>query len=520
MQDRLSKQILKWLAAAAGTLVVAVVTVLIGFSTRLSPLVRNWVVGAVSERYESDVQVKSLNVSLFPLVRVTGEGLMLRHRGRTDVPPLASIKRLSVDAALLGFLRSPKRFRTLQLEGLEISVPPRRDHADQDRSQARKPKRPRYPFVIGEVVADGTVLNIFSKNPDKPPHTFHIYKLRLHSLGMGRPMSFRATLTNPTPPGQIQTAGDFGPWQADDPGLTSVSGSYTFRDADLSVFRGIAGLLSSQGKYQGVLRRVEVQGETDTPDFAVAVSGNPVYLKTHFNAVVDGTNGDTLLQQVEAHFLHSSMLYRGRVAGKVGIKGKTISLDVTATDARLEDLLRLAAKGDKPPLTGAMTLQTHFLLPPGHQDITDKLNLNGGFQISRARFTSPTVQQKVQTLSRRGRSQKDGSDVESVASNLRGHFVLKSGVMTFSNLSFAVPGASVHLTGSYGLRSEQLDFHGALRLEARLSQTTTGIKSFLLKAVDPLFAGNRAGTVLPIDITGTRDQPSFKVDIRRAIFKR
>ena len=107
-----------------------------------------------------------------------------------------------------------------------------------------------------------------------------------------------------------------------------------------------------------------------------------------------------------------------------------------------------------------------------------------------------------------------------MASNFKGYFRLKNAIMTFSLLTFSVPGARVSLHGSYGLASEELDFHGTLRLQARVSQTTTGIKSFLLKAVDPLFEQADAGTVLPLNITGTRNHPSFKVDIRRAIFKK
>jgi hypothetical protein len=84
--------------------------------------------------------------------------------------------------------------------------------------------------------------------------------------------------------------------------------------------------------------------------------------------------------------------------------------------------------------------------------------------------------------------------------------------MKFSSLQFDVAGASVQLTGSYRLRSGELDFHGILRLQAKLSQTTTGVKSFFLKAVDPMFKGKGAGTVLRIQITGTREKPSFGLD--------
>jgi hypothetical protein len=72
----------------------------------------------------------------------------------------------------------------------------------------------------------------------------------------------------------------------------------------------------------------------------------------------------------------------------------------------------------------------------------------------------------------------------------------------------------VELAGTYGLRDEKLDFHGTLRLNAKLSQVTTGFKSFLLKPFDPFFRKNGV-TVLLIKVTGTREQPSFGLEFHR-----
>ena len=72
-----------------------------------------------------------------------------------------------------------------------------------------------------------------------------------------------------------------------------------------------------------------------------------------------------------------------------------------------------------------------------------------------------------------------------------------------------MPGVRISLNGTYGLLDERLDFQGTARLDAKLSETTTGIKSFLLKAIDPLFAKKNAGAVLPIKISGTRSRSSF-----------
>jgi hypothetical protein len=480
----------------------------------LSPFVRDRLVKTLKEHFESDVTLKNFQVSLFPHVRATGEELVLRHKGRNDVPPLITVKRFSAEAGIWGLFSMPKQIRMVRLEGLQVHVPPR-EHREERRDRKQTNTFPA--FVIEEIDADGTFLQILPKEESKLPLEFDISKLTLHSAGKDVAMSFRATLTNPKPPGLIQSRGKFGPWQGDDPSLTPVSGNYTFQNADLSAFRGIAGTLSSEGKYDGVLEHIEVDGQTDTPDFLVKTSGLPVHLKTSFKATVDGTNGDTLLDPVNAQIIGSTLVAKGGVTGTRGIKGKTVSLFVTVNEGKLEDLLHLAVKAAQPPITGLVSFKTQFRLPPGDQDIVDKLNLDGAFKIRAAHFTSFKVQEKVETLSRRGKGQTEDTGSSNVVSNLNGAFTLKAGVITFSKLTFGVPGASVQLSGTYGLRDEKFDFHGNLRLEAKLSETTSGIKAFLLKAVDPLFKGKDAGSVIPIKVEGTRRQPSFGLDIAGAL---
>ena len=49
-------------------------------------------------------------------------------------------------------------------------------------------------------------------------------------------------------------------------------------------------------------------------------------------------------------------------------------------------------------------------------------------------------------------------------------------------------------------------------MQAKISQTVTGAKSILLKAVDPFFRKN-GQTEVPIKITGQREHPSFGLDL-------
>jgi hypothetical protein len=192
-----------------------------------------------------------------------------------------------------------------------------------------------------------------------------------------------------------------------------------------------------------------------------------------------------------------------------------VSLHVTATGARLEDFLRLAIKGDS-PMQGGLDLDTRFELPPGEADVPQRLELDGRFTIRQGRFASDTVQDKVDELSRRGQGRPGSTSVANVISTFSGTFRMRQGVLTLPRLSFAVNGARVNLDGRYRLQSEALQFSGALLLEVPLSQTVTGFKSVLMKAIDPLFRRNGT-TTLPIRIEGTIERPEFKLDVARVL---
>jgi len=168
-------------------------------------------------------------------------------------------------------------------------------------------------------------------------------------------------------------------------------------------------------------------------------------------------------------------------------------------------------KSEPPVMTGDTNLHAKFDLPPGAGDLVDRLRLNGKFEVQNAQFTNPKISSKVQTLSRKGLGKPGDKTAGSDVSSLRGGFKLGDGVVDFSSLAFAVAGASVRVSGNYGLENEKLDFHGKLRLDAKLSDTITGIKSLLLKPVDPFFRKNHQ-TEIPIKVTGTRTAPDFGLD--------
>jgi hypothetical protein len=324
-------------------------------------------------------------------------------------------------------------------------------------------------------------------------------------------MSFQTAVSNPEPPGEVRATGRLGPWRADDPAQTQILGSYSFRQANLAVFRGIGGILSSGGKFQGMLKHLSVEGSTDMPDFEVTSSAHKVRLSTQFRAFVNATtNGDVGLQEVSAHFGNTTIVSEGSIAAQPEQKTKTASLQMVVKDGRIQDLLLLFVRAQRSPLTGVVSLRAIAAIPPEQRPFLQKVKVEADFGIDSARFTDSNTQQTVDKLSERAEGEQS-EDPESVLSDLRGHVVLKDGIANFSSLSFRVPGAAAQMHGTYDLVSERIDLRGILRMQAKLSDATTGIKSFLIKALNPFLKNDHPGAEVPVHITGTYSHPVYRL---------
>ena len=508
----------KWVVILAGTVLVLALVAGVLLKIYAEPMLHQRAEDMLSSRFHSEVQIQGFHIDIFPRLRLEGSGVTVRLHARTDVPPLISVHEFSGNANLWSIFGKPWHINTITLKGLTIQIPPREQRQGKlfpMSSSGRKPKDVQ--VQIDELISEEAELDIISGKPDKSPHQFLIHNLVMRDLGPGHGAPFEASLTNATPPGEIHVIGNFGPWQADEPRTTPLGADYTFKDADLSVFKGIAGILSSIGSFKGVLESIEVQGETTTPDFTVDTGGHPVMLKTEFNATVDGTNGDTMLHPVTAHLGNTTLVCTGGVVGPTDkrLHGKEVILDIVSKNGRIEDLLRLAVKADKPPISGPMELTTKFDLPPADprtkEKVMDRLELKGRFSIAQGRFSDLKVRKKIEDLSRRGQGHPKDEDVGDSLTALSSNFKLDDALVTLNKLNFSVTGANVQLDGTYGIRSEDLDFHGKLHLQAKPSQAVTGVKSWLLKPFDPFFRKNGV-TEIPIKIAGKRSDPSFGLD--------
>jgi len=168
-------------------------------------------------------------------------------------------------------------------------------------------------------------------------------------------------------------------------------------------------------------------------------------------------------------------------------------------------------------MTGRLAMRTKLNIPPGHESVTKRLSLRGEFRLRAIHFTNPETQDKVDMLSLRARGEpklaKPGA--EDVRSEMRGSFSLDRGRLEIPKLFYALPGADVNLAGVYTLDGEEFHFEGKVRTNARLSQmVATWWKSWLLKPVDPFFKKHGAGAEIPVEISGTREAPKFKLELR------
>jgi hypothetical protein len=518
----------KWLIGIGAASAAGLVALFIAASVmahRFEPYIREQAVTYLRDRFNSDVEIAALRVRLpktsslrillsrgrGAIAEVQGEGIELRMKGRSDLPPMFRMRKFSFNVDIGGLFDTPKTVPLVVLDGMEINVPPKEDRPKTESKPAGEQESSKASVILQEVLVNDAKLVMLPRDKTKKPLRFDIHKVQLNSAGIGVAMKYHAQLTNPKPPGQIDSKGTFGPWQTSEPGDTPLSGEYIFQKADLGVFKSIGGILNSTGQFQGTLSSINVRGQASVPEFRLAMSGNPVPLETEFEVLVDGTNGNTILKPVKAMLGTTHFTTSGGIIKHEDDPRRTIDLDVNMPKGQLRDLLRLAMKGT-PFMEGLLALKTRIEIPPLSGKVRERLRLHGTFRVTEGKFLQSRIQEKIDGLSRRGQGQPKSQEIDEVVSRMSGAFTLRNEVIRFSRLSFGVPGADVALKGSYDMGADSIDFRGTFKLKAKVSQTMTGWKRWALKPVDPFFAKEGAGTFLRIKIEGNADDPQFGLD--------
>jgi hypothetical protein len=503
-------RIWRWGIPALALVAIAVSVVQIVLA-RAGPILKGRVVETLRARFDSDVQLDSLQVSVARGLEVTGTGLRIfpqdNQRIAGDNTPLIAVGDFYFQASLPGLFFKPTHVGQVNVRGLVINIPP----ADR-RHKETMHKRSKVKIRVDEIVVDDSQLVIGTDKPDKDPRVFLLKHVVLRDLGPNTGWPFEAVLTNPIPKGEIHASGAFGPWDTESPGDSKVEGKYVFENADMNTIKGIDGVLRSTGSFDGQLDRIGVRGRTEIPDFSLDTTNHPMPLWTEFQAVVDGTSGDTYLEKIDAKLGKSQFSCEGAV---INIKGQGHRIDVKTDvpNGQIADFLGLAVKTNPSPMTGLLTLEARLQIAPGKERVSQKMTMQGVFTLRQIHFTNPAIEDKVDLMSLRaqGNVNELRPGAPDVTSKMTGQFAMGNGQLVFSRLDYALPGGSVHLTGHYPMDGRSYEFVGKVRTKAEVSEMVASKwKSLLLKPLDPVFSKHGWGTEIPIKVSSDKNgKPKF-----------
>jgi hypothetical protein len=470
---------------------------------------------ALQEASGRPVQIRTFSKTYFPPGCIAEGIRFLRHKHPED-QPIITVEKLIVQGSIAGMFTSPKRLSAVRVMGMRMAIPPK----SAEESSARVPLNSGVggkSLAISKITADDVVLEFLPEDRNKESYILKIDRLGITGVGAGAPMSYRATVTNTEPPGVIRSEGKFGPWNPNDVGATPVSGSFTYDNIDLGIFRSISGTGHARGQFSGPLGQVQTHGSIDVSAFHVDGSDHTIPLAVTFDATVNGTNGDVLLNPAVARFRGTEIEVRGGIAGHEGEKGKTADFTLAVAKGRVDDLLYLFTKS-QPGMSGNVMVTGRFVWPPGPGKFLEKIRLDLVFGMGDSRFTNPKTQVSIDHVSESagGESKKEqDQDPRTVLSELRGNIQVRKGISAIPNATFEVPGAHATVHGTYNLLNQSVDLRGTLDTQGTLSDMTTGFKALVVKAITPLFKKEKSMRIVPFEITGAYGNTSVGIDWKK-----
>jgi hypothetical protein len=496
-----------WVIPVVGALAIIAFIIFV----RYFPYSQKRIVESLRETFPSEITVDHFQHVYFPHPGCKAEGI--RFRPSSSPPgstPIVAIRQLVIQGSYINFIFRPHYISKVIVDGLHLyfsSVNNTRTFSGGSTQSA---------ITIGQLIANGAVMEV-ERADKKPILRFDFHELSLGSISDKSAMSYTVAMHNPEPPAEITSKGRFGPYNQNSPGQTPVSGKYTFDSGDLSIFEGIAGIVNSVGTFSGPLEQIGVQGVTDTSDFEVVHTGHSGPLHTQFQAIVNAARGDVTLTNVDATYIKTNINAKGSIASKDNSSAKYTTLDFVIAKGRIQDMLHLFNKDKRPPMSGITRMQGHVTVAPEGKRFLEEVSVTGDFDISGARFESKERQDSVDELSQTASGRKKPKDqqdepADKVISHVNGHAVLRNGIASLPDLGYQVPGADARMHGTYNLLNQKVDLHGTVKMDAKFSKSTSGIKAVFAKVLDPFFDKSH-GSVVPVLVDGTFNKPHFGLDL-------
>jgi len=454
----------------------------------------------------SQITVSEYHRTYFPHPGFVAKALTLRRNTAPDLPPVGSTEDLIVQGSWLDLLLLRQQVRLVDIKGLHVVIPPVGSRAMQEDFPPGSSGDFAGPLTaVEKLVIHGAVLDLMRKTGER--YTYPIRELVMRNLQQGKAVPYSVDMQNAWPTGRIQSSGSFGPLMPQNLGGTNLSGKFTFTGVHLDQIGELHGTLTSEGHFSGILEAIELLASASTGDLAVQ-DGRPTPVSGSVQCTMNALNGNLMLSKIEIQTGKSTVEANGTVTGPANM-AKQADLDLSATKARVQDMLRPFIKRE-PPVAGAVAFKGHAHLAPQTDGakFLQRLSVDGSFVLPKEKLTDPAKESTLTGFSQRAQGGKQDDDPDpnaEVLSRLEGDVRVRDGVASTERLTFTMPGASADMKGTYDLRDGTVHMLGELRMDSDISHATTGFKSLLLKPLVPFFKKKNAGAVVPIAITGGPD---------------
>ena len=476
------------------------------------PFTKQALIDALQQASLRTVTIAHFHKTFFPPGCVVEDVRFERHRHK-EKEPVIRIRHLTIEGSYVGLLAAQHRLRLVKITQMHVTVPPARVHGEPDAIMPLNHTSSVGTLRIDKIVADGAVLD-FAHEDGKTPYRITVEKLSAHNVRNNSEISYQTIIKNTLPSGEIRSTGVFGPWDPSTPADTPLHGSYSFQNADLASFQDLSGMMQAKGTFSGKLREIRSTGTVDVDKFKVKDSSHERELKANFQARIDGTEGNTFLDDVRTSFDQSVVSAKGMIASQAGHPGKAVVLDLSCEKGRIEDILDLFIAAKRPPIVGALQMQAHLTVPPGDAPFLKRMRMWGDFGVTGGSFSDKSTQADINRLSKSAEKKAEpiGNEATSL-SDLRGHGDIRDAVANLTRLSFQVPGATASLDGTYNLMTYDVNLHGRLYTDGSPSAATTGLKSWVLKAVTPFLKKKGDTRIVPFKITGNYHKTNVGLDL-------
>ncbi len=218
------------------------------------PFTRKATIQSLERISASDVRIGGFREIFFPHPGYIAENVIFTRDNSAGAHPMAAIRKVTCRATWFALMSFTHRINRMELEGFRVSIPAHVPPA------IRKHAEAKIKTTVTELVANGTMLEIAPRRPGGQTVRFEFPKLAVGNVARNKAITFRAEVRNPNPPGDLRVSGAVGPLTLPKVAQTPVSGSFQLMHADLGSYKVIAGDLSTDGRFHGLVGHAEIAG--------------------------------------------------------------------------------------------------------------------------------------------------------------------------------------------------------------------------------------------------------------------